>query len=675
MANFSPLPNPMSFFAHLVSVLPKAVQPLARQVKSQLVKGLLGMLVLAAACQQTPTPPSTPFILSTATPASNTSTPVPPTVTATITPSPTPTPLVLVVCQSSEPTSLYFYSPDTAARSAIFEALFDGPIDSREYGYQPVILEKLPNLQDGSASVVEVEVQPGESVVDAATGAVVPLSAGVELHQIDGSRVVYAGEGSARTIQVAAAFTLKSNLRWSDGAPLTADDSIFSYNIALSSTQPSRYVLDRTARYELADARSTRWVGLPGWLDTQFFRRFWAPLPRHLYGTQTAAEIAADEQANAQPIGWGAFMVSPGGWVKGDSLTLVPNPHYFRIPEGLPRLDAVLFRFGLSPEQIVADLEAGQCDIGLDDTNLGNIFTPQLANILATQEAGQLNVQFVTGLTFEHLDFGIVPAETYERPTGNTLFADVTLRHAVAHCLDRQKLIDELLFGLSEVPTVYIPAAHPFFGGEALARYPFDPAQGQALLEAAGWVDADGDGIRQKGQQDLRLTYASGPPEDAFRQALATFIQQQLTNNCGIGIEPVFYDPSTLYDLWPKGVLFGRNFDLGAFPWRTGIEPPCDLYLTEAIPSNENPGGANNLGYSNPQFDQACAAALIALDPAQQREQHIAAQLVFAQDLPSLPLFFRFKIGLAALRVEGYQPDPTTGSDLWNIETLTLKRP
>jgi peptide/nickel transport system substrate-binding protein len=120
------------------------------------------------------------------------------------------------------------------------------------------------------------------------------------------------------------------------------------------------------------------------------------------------------------------------------------------------------------------------------------------------------------------------------------------------------------------------------------------------------------------------------------------------------------------------GVLFGRRFDLGSFPWRTGLEPPCDLYVTSAIPSDQNPGGANNTGYSNPAFDQACLAALGALDEAGRRAQHIEAQAIFSQDLPSLPLFFRSKLGLTSARVQGYQLDSSAASDLWNVESLSL---
>jgi len=253
----------------------------------------------------------------------------------------------------------------------------------------------------------------------------------------------------------------------------------------------------------------------------------------------------------------------------------------------------------------------------------------------------------------------------------------VRMRRAIAYCLNRAALISQLLDGLSEVPAAYLPSGHPLFASEQITHYPFDPAQGQALLEEMGWSDQNGDGIRELSgsRRTLTLDYASGPAGSPFREALMQFVQTQLRENCGIELRPSFFEPDELYALWPEGVLFGRKFDLGQFPWRTGVEPPCDLYLTQAIPSDQNPGGANNTGYSNPAFDEACLAAQQALDEATRRSRHAEAQAIFTQDLPSLPLFFRVKAGVALPRVNGYTVDPTANSDLWNIESINLSQP
>jgi peptide/nickel transport system substrate-binding protein len=537
------------------------------------------------------------------------------------------------------------------------------------YIQQPVILEALPSVSAGTAGQVEVDVVPGDRVVDAATGAVVPLGEGVTLAAPDGSVFVYTGDQPARTVQVWAEFQLRLDVEWSDGEPVTADDSRFSFEMASSPDTPgSKFVTDRTASYEATDTAHVRWTGVPGWLDSGFAQRFWTPLPRHAYGTLSAAELRTDLNANERPLGWGPFVIGAEGWVKGGHLTLERNPNYFRAGEGLPLLDRVTFRFGLDPASVLDELGTGGCDVAGDDVDLsGNI-----GELLTAQANGWLNVQNVPDSAFEHLDFGIGPSGDYRRAAGNDVFQDVRVRQAVAHCIDRQALINELLSGLSEVPVVYVPSDHPAFGGEAVARYAFDPPQGQSLLEQAGWVDADNDGVRERSNRRLSVTLISGPAESEFRQQLLGSLSTQLLENCGIEATPVFQATAPLYDIWPVGPIFGRMFDLAAFPWRTGIAPPCDLYVTSAIPAGDNPGGTNNTGYSNAEFDAACQTALTALDEETRRAAHAQAQVIFAAELPSLPLFFRPKLAAAVTGVSGFDLDPTAASVLWNIESIDI---
>jgi len=648
----------------------------------------LSISLLFASCspQPGPLPGATPTLPASGSPAPATRTPPPaasraPGATAPApSPSPAPAPLELTVCQTGEPSSLYLYGDDVTSRAGIFQALFDGPVDSVGYDYQPVILTALPSVAAGTAGAENVAVQPGQKVMDAASGLPVPLAAGVRLAQADGTVITYTS-GPAQAVQVWAEFSLRPDVRWSDGAPLTADDSLFSYAIAAAgvagqaSGAGNKYVINRTASYTATGTYQTRWAGLPGWVDNDFFLRFWTPLPRHLYGADNAAQLLALPEANDHPLGWGPFMfgdaASGSGWVKGDHLTLVRNPNYFRASAGLPRLDKITFRFGLDAPTILNEMKAGRCDLAGDDVD----WSAQVPQLLAAKQAGWLAPLFTADNVFEHLDFGIQTAADYKRAAGSALFQDPRIRQAVAFCLDRQALINQLVNGLSEVPASYVPAAHPDFAGHDLAAYAFDPAQGQSLLAAAGWDTLGGDGVRLQGKKRFSVQLFSAPTDDPFRQALLQFIQSQLLTNCGLEVKPALQTADDLYAPWPDGLLFGRRFDLGAFPWRTGSEPPCELYLTDAIPSDQNPGGANDTGFSDPAFDTACQVARRTLDPATRHESQIAAQVIFMQDLPSLPLFFRPKIAVALPLVGGLQLDSTAGSILWNVESLTRAAP
>ena len=144
---------------------------------------------IAVAClspSHTPSPPATPAP-SEATPTVVVPSPVPATPTILIpTPAPSPVPpKELDICLSEEPNTLFIYgSPSRAARN-VLEAIYDGPVDTRAYELQPVILEDLPSLTDGNAAMKTVEVGEGSKVVGH-NGMIVDLLPGVTMFDANG---------------------------------------------------------------------------------------------------------------------------------------------------------------------------------------------------------------------------------------------------------------------------------------------------------------------------------------------------------------------------------------------------------------------------------------------------------------------------------------------------------
>jgi peptide/nickel transport system substrate-binding protein len=624
------------------------------------------VLLFLVACGPTRTPaPTTPF--TPAPPPPSTSSPAPTLSPAPQLPSASAIPQELTICLPSEPQSLYLYARPEPGREHILAALYDGPIDSHDYQYQPVLLTKLPSVADGDAVVNTVAVDPGDTVVDS-LGRVVTLTEGVSLAQPDGGMTTYGGSGPVAVPQMVATFHLKSGVRWSDGDPLTADDSVFSYEVSLSSDSynPRRDLAERTASYRALNETAIQWTGLPGYLDPLYFTNFWTPLPRHVLGGLTPTEIAASPEANRNPLGWGPFVLRE--WVSGDHLTFERNADYFRAAEGLPRLDRVTYHIVADPAQILADLRDGKCDAAPHSPAyeaLASAFTD-------AEAAGGIRTQIVSGTTLEHLDFGITPAPDYVRTVGNDFFQDVRARQAVAYCLDRLALTpNPSPVGGGEIPATYLPAHHPLGAADAIP-YPFDPARGRALLSEMGWTDSNGDGTLDKDGVPLKLTLVGGPVGDPIREALLPAIQSQLKANCGIEVETRLLTRGEMEGDWPDGVIFGRRFDLAVFGWGVGSVPRCELFTTAQIPDDANLGGVNDTGYSNPEFDAACRRALTTFDPALAAQYHAEAQRIFAQDLPMLPLFFRVKAAAVRANITGFALDATSPSELWNIEELSV---
>jgi peptide/nickel transport system substrate-binding protein len=438
------------------------------------------------------------------------------TVEVMVTPEPTAEPVAgpktLVICMGQEPDNLYPPAGDMLASSHIREAVYDGPYDTRTYAYQPVILEKMPSLQDGDAIIQVVTVQEGDMVVDAG-GNVVELAVDTPMKPAGcmADDCIVAFDGAPMEVdQMVVTFKFLAGLQWSNGDPLTADDSVYSFELyADPDTTSSKYTIERTVSYEAMDDVTTVWTGLPGLIDSTYFLNVWSPFPRKLWQEElgyTAADLNEAEESSRMPMGWGAFVIKE--WVAGDHITVEKNPLYFRADEGLPYVDTVIYRFVADSNAAVAQLISGECDIATQDASLED----QADLLLKLEQQQVLNPLFVTGTAWEHLDFGINPVPEYDRPD---FFEDVRTRQAVAYCLDHQSVIDTLLYGRSIQIGTYIPPEHPLYNPD-IVMYPYDPDAGMALLEAVGWVDADGDGVREasgvEGVPTARCLNSSGNP-------------------------------------------------------------------------------------------------------------------------------------------------------------------
>lgn len=606
-------------------------------------------------------------------------------VTKVVEATPTPVPGVeqtIVVCQGQEPDTLYIWGGSMLAAAHLQEAFYDGSggfygIDARSFDYVLNIWEKRPSLADGDAVINAVTAEEGDTVVND-DGAVVELTAGEMVRPAGcrSSECAVEFDGTPLEMdQMEVTFTMVEGLTWEDGTPVTARDSVYSFELAKDpdTPTPTRYTIEHTFSYEALDDRTVVWTGSPGYLDSVYFINAWGPLPEHELGGMTAAEIVESEEASRTPMSYGPFMITE--WVAGDHITLVKNPHYFRADEGLPKAEKVIVRFvGEEPNPAIAALLAEECDIVTQDTHLED----QSDLLIQLEAEGELVATFVTGTVWEHVDFGINPEPGYAAARPD-FFEDVRTRQAIAMCLDRQSVVDSVLFGKSVVMHSYIPEEHPFYNPD-VKQWPYDPEAGQALLGEVGWADTDGDGIREahgvEGIADgtpLAFKWQSTTAE--LRIAYMAIFQEDLLE-CGIDLTIENMSATEYFADGPEGPIFGRHFDLGSFAWLTGVEPPCDLYLTEQWPAEENGwSGQNDPGFTDAEYDVACNAAIQSLPGTPEYEQfHKEAQALFAEKLPVVPLFLRLKLAAYAPRVSGFIMDSTANSEMWNIENFEIVR-
>ncbi|PLS77734.1 MAG: ABC transporter substrate-binding protein [Chloroflexi bacterium] len=446
--------------------------------------------------------------------------------------------------------------------------------------------------------------------------------------------------------QLTLTYKINENLYWEDGEQVTAADAVEAFRITEDPELqvPSTVFRQALINVEAADDFTVVQTFAPGFIDSTYFTFFVGFYPEHIYGGKTIAEIR--EAESVKPVSFGPYMVSE--YAPGDQLTLVSNPYF----QNQPKIGTVVFKYVADADQLLAQLESGDVDYA-GTIGLALNQTEQLTDL---ETAGTIKTQFVPATVWEHLDFEI---QAIGGAPGS--LSDVRVRQAIAYAINRQEIIDQVLFGKTTTMNTYVPRDHPSYPGDAeLEAYEYNPDRARELLQEAGFTQTE----------PLQFYTTAG---NATREAASLIIQQNLKD---VGIEMnVNSVPAgqVMFAGGAEGILSARQFDIGLYAWVSGVDPSHDLYYCDQIPTPENNyAGQNYPGYCNPDFDQAGRAADNTLDREAKRELDHVPLKIYNQELPSFPLYQRVNIGAFKPTVTGVQVDPTNVVDLWNIQDIDI---
>jgi peptide/nickel transport system substrate-binding protein len=591
------------------------------------------------------------------------------------TPSATPKPTrLLTVCLGSEPASLFLYGDSSSAAQSIRQAIYDGPVDWQNYEAQPVILQKIPAIADGDVLLQPIEVAPGELILDADRNWVA-LQVGGRYFPSGCSEQdcakEFEGTEPVMMDEMRIHFSMLPEILWSDGTPLTAVDSVYSFDVFKEIfANTGIEILRFTKTYQALDENTVEWVGIPGYQGA-YVTKFFSPLPHHRWQNFSPAELFTAEISTQTPMGWGPYIIDE--WVAGDHITLSRNPNYFRAGDGLPIFDHLVFRFVPSGSAAVDAVVVNECDF----VDRSALLESQVPRLQAEHDAGKLNYEFQMGTSWELLAFGIdtLSLRRYD------LFESAALRQGIALCIDRQAIVDQLFYGVPYVPDTFVPSGHPLVNSE-INSYQFNPEEAAQRFALAGWVDFDLN-------PDTPLTASGIPyipngtpfkvhyfvPNDAERPEVAEMIAADL-RECGLGVEVISEEWQYLFSPGPDGPVFGRQFDMVQFAWSTNLKPTCSVFSTAEVPglepgSTRGWGGANVSGYRNPEFDAFCRQSQYAF-PESPVYQDAMQQMqeIFAEDLPVLPLFPRIRLIAYRPDMCGVQVDPVASTALTHLESF-----
>lgn len=247
--------------------------------------------------------------------------------------------------------------------------------------------------------------------------------------------------------------------------------------------------------------------------------------------------------------------------------------------------------------------------------------------------------------------------------TPHPVLGDVGVRRAIAHCTNRLELIQAAYPFLQPeeqqnlLMDSFLPRGHWALATEGITTYPFDPEQGQQLLEEAGWELPEGETTRVNAEgQPLYLKFTAG--DAPFNKTWGPVFIQQM-EACGIQIIPSYVPGS-----WMFGSATGlqrRDFELAAFAWVGEPDPKgTTLYGCNQVPLPENNWeGQNYMGWCNETASRAIFAANNTLDREERIRQYGIFQREFTKDMVSLPLFNRFQAEAVTPRLQNFRSDPT----------------
>lgn len=390
---------------------------------------------------------------------------------------------------------------------------------------------------------------------------------------------------------------LRQGMRWHDGQPVTSADVRFTYDAIMN---PKNTVDTRYPYEDYIEAVETPDDDTVIIRFKQPFAGWWTlfpyVLPRHLLGDLESLDTA---EFNRAPVGFGPFKFKE--WISGDHITLEKNPDYWR---GEPKVDTIYIKIVPSSEAQMAAIQAGgQVDIGVFHS---------YDEVPVLEKLGTVDVQAIYYAYNEFYPFNLDPN------LGHPAFQDARVRRAVAMSIDREKITQTLLLGLTQ-------PARTFWDGTAYANQsipliPYDPSAAAALLDEAGWIDHDGDGIRDKDGVKFSFIHRTTAGRK-IREDAQLAVQQMLKDQ---GIEMII--ENVPYDLFFESYANGGPIYSGQYHmagWSDGSFPDpgsaAYYWLCDQIPTEDNPEGGNFQRYCNKELDRLLREQDTTVDPAERK--------------------------------------------------------
>jgi peptide/nickel transport system substrate-binding protein len=351
-----------------------------------------------------------------------------------------------------------------------------------------------------------------------------------------------------------------------------------------------------------------------------------------IYATCVVSPTAVEksgEDFGRNPVGTGPFKFAE--WKSNDSITIERFDDYWG---DKALLDKAVYRVIPEESARMLALETGEVDM---------VMLPAPSQLETFKADDNFNVIEAEGVRVFYFGFNV------SRP----IAGDVKVRQAINYGVNRQEFVDNILEGAATVPTSYISPA--VFGyKDVSAAWQYDVEKAKSLLEEAGWVDADGDGVREKDGQKLELRHLA-PRGRYLKDAECAEAFQAAMREIGVQINLEILEWAALFEMSRQPTV---DADLLTFGWSTATGDADyslgPLFGTENTP----PAGWNSHQYSNAEIDRLSMDAQQSTDPEERKQLYGQMLEILAEDAVWVPVYNSKEIVMTADYVKGFVLHP-----------------
>ena len=467
-------------------------------------------------------------------------------------------------------------------------------------------------------------------------------------------------------------YQILDEAQWADGTPISGDDFLFTLETIMDPDLPINKEIYQDIDIEtvVVGDKSFEYTLTVPTVQAEFL--FGTLIPKH----DVEGSDFINDWNDTMWVSGGPFIVSD--WQKGTSLTMTRNDNYWKTDaetgQQLPFLDSVTFVFIPETASIINAFKAREIDVINPPPSIETI------EDLQGLEGEGASVEVLSGPIWEHLNFQFGDNRLVRNENSYNEFLEY--RKAVAHAIDKEVIVDEILKGQVEPMDSYVDAFSPTLSGGNWAQYDYNPETAAAYIADLCALEAtDCDAAPPT------AIFSTTSNNDARVTLSQLFVSMMA--DAGIGYEAQLEDSSLFFG---ETLDFG-NWDLGEWAWvgspgLAGLVSIHDVWDPEGPP----PDGQNYYRWGTPEvtgadpegFNQGASAVIDdttvayaeARDAANSTVNEadvIAAvatmEAILADNAVMIPLYQRLDPGAVwADEIGGYKHNPTQAGDTWNLE-------